>query len=75
MTSLLPHVLYKYEASASQKIIYSLYIFTTLKLRHLIVCEPHTNLNISIDLLCDTLITIICAKIASRSRRLSSYQT
>ena len=55
-----------------KNIIYSLYIFTALKPRHLIICEPHTNLSISIDSLCDTLISIICAKIASRSRGLSS---
>ena len=73
MTSLLPHVLYKYEALASQNIIHSLYIFTTLKLRHLIVYEPRTNLSISIDLLCDTLISIIHAKIALCSHGLSSY--
>ena len=58
-----------------QKSIYSLYIFTTLKPRHLIVCEPHTNSSISIDLLCNTLISIICAKIASHSHGLSSIQT
>ena len=76
MTSLIPHVLYKYEASASPNIIiHSLYILTALKLRHLIVYEPRTNLSISIDLLCDTLISIICAKIASRSRGLSSIRT
>ena len=74
MTSLLPHVLYKYEALASQNIIHSLYIFTTLKLRHLIICKPHTNISISIDLLCDNLISIIHAKIASRSCGLSSYR-
>ena len=74
MTSLLPHVLYKYEASASKILSYLLIIFTApLKLRHLIICEPHTNLSISIDLLCNTLISIIHAKIALHSRRLSSH--
>ena len=74
MTRILPHVQYKYKAKASQ-LIHSLYILTALKLRHLIICEPRTNSSISIDSLCDTLISIICAKIASRSRRLSSYRT
>ena len=73
MTSLLPHVLYKYKASASQNIIYSLYIFPALKPRHVIVCKPHTNLGISSDSLCDTLISIICPKIALCSHGLSSY--
>ena len=48
MTSLIPHVLYKYKALASPKIIiYSLYILTALKPRHLIICEPCTNSSIS----------------------------
>ena len=34
--------------------------------------RPGINLSIRIDLLCDTLISIIRAKIASRSRGLSS---
>ena len=56
----------------AQNIIYSLYIFTALKPRHLIICEPCTNLNISIDLLFDTLISMIHAKIALCSHGLSS---
>ena len=54
---------------------HSLYILTALKPRHLIICEPHTNLSISIDSLCDTLISIIHAKIALHSHGLSSIQT
>ena len=46
-----------------KNIIHLLYIFTTLKLRHLIVCESCTNLSVSIDSLYDTLISIrlLCA--------------
>jgi hypothetical protein len=40
----------------------------------LIICK-HINSSIRIDLLCDTLISIICAKIALHSRGLSSYWT
>ena len=74
MTSLLPHVLYKYETLPSKILSHSLIIFTTLKPRHLIVRKPHTNLSISINSLCDALVSIICAKIALHSCRLSSYQ-
>ena len=74
MTTLIPHVLYKFEASASPEyIIFTLHL-TVLKLRHLIICEPCTNSSISIDSLCDTLISIICAKIALHSCGISSIQ-
>ena len=72
MTSLVPHVLYKYEAPASPKYhLFTLHLYrsqTETSYR----CEPPTNSSISIDLLCNTLISIICAKIASHSRGLSS---
>ena len=70
-TVLLP-IVYKYEASASPKYILFTLHLTALKPRHLIVCKPHTNSSISIDSLCDTLISIIRAKIALRSHGLSS---
>ena len=75
MISLLFHILYKYEALASKISSHSLIIFTAFKPRHLIICEPCTNLSISLNSLCDTLISIICAKIASHSHGLSSYWT
>ena len=59
----------------AQNIIYSLYIFTALKPRHLIICKPCTNSSISIDSLCDTLICIIHAKIASCSHELQCTST
>ena len=69
------HVIYKYEALASKISSHSLIIFTTFKPRHLIICEPCTNLSISLNSLYNTLISIIYAKIASHSHGLSSYWT
>ena len=75
MTSLLPHVLYKYEASASQITSHSLYIFYCTQAKTSYGLRPGINLSIHIDLLCNTLISIIRAEIALHSRRLSSYRT
>ena len=45
----------------------------SLSSRELLIICKHINSSIRIDLLCNTLISIICAKIALHARGLSSY--